>query len=679
MRCDDAHGAKGGSNKNITPVKLPAAPFLLVLLLFKLLSCSTYTKLERLRQVQEYVEISLPDSEDYAPPVSLEPRDSASGDTLKVKDLYGNDVFVMKAVMDESGEMVASDELQAAVVTARFRNVAERGGRIELRFQIVVPEHMQDSRWQLRLHPDMFILKDSIALEDVIITGDAYRDMQLRGYERYERFVSRIISDSTRFIDYGLLEIFLKRNIPELYAFKTDSSIVSESEFNSRFGVSEREAVEHYTRHMAKRLNERRKSRREEMFGRYVPVPIASEGVRLDTVMRTDSGSFVYEYLQTVKMRPGLRKIDIVLSGEIYEQDKALYLIPPSSPLTFYVSSVSAFVDDRKRYLSKVVSRNASFSDECNIDFELGASDIRLDLGDNRTEIEAVKQTVRTLLGNEHYDLDSVTVAASASPEGSRKANAALSYRRSMEAARYFEDFIEEYKDSLTAEQAYVIDISDDMSETAVRRAEMDFQEIRFLPASAGEDWAGLDALVLADTVMTEQQKYRYFHSETLASDPDERESLLRKEDFYAHLRLNLYPSLRRVKFRFAMSRKDMIKDTVMTTVLDSSYMRGVQHLKDHEYEDAIEILAPYADYNAAVAYVALDRNHSARMILSDMPRTAAVNYMLALIYAREGNDEKAVEHYLHSCDQDRSFVSRGNLDPEISALIKRYNLLLLN
>ena len=46
-----------------------------------------------------------------------------------------------------------------------------------------------------------------------------------------------------------------------------------------------------------------------------------------------------------------------------------------------------------------------------------------------------------------------------------------------------------------------------------------------------------------------------------------------------------------------------------------------------------------------------------------------------ALLYAREGDDQQAVQHYLDACGQDRSYVSRGNLDPEISALIRKYAL----
>jgi hypothetical protein len=71
----------------------------------------------------------------------------------------------MNAVRDVDGEMVATDRITASYVTARFRNVAERGGKVDLEFQVRVPERMLDSKWQLRLDPDMFLLGDSLRLD----------------------------------------------------------------------------------------------------------------------------------------------------------------------------------------------------------------------------------------------------------------------------------------------------------------------------------------------------------------------------------------------------------------------------------------------------------------------------------------------------------------------------------
>ena len=121
-----------------------------------------------------------------------------------------------------------------------------------------------------------------------------------------------------------------------------------------------------------------------------------------------------------------------------------------------------------------------------------------------------------------------------------------------------------------------------------------------------------------------------------------------------------------------------MIKDTVHTTVVDSTYARGLRALKDMDYKTAIALLGPYEDYNAAVAYISLDRNLSALQILEKITgpaRTAPVNYMLAIVYSRIGRVQDAVQCYLDSVEQEPYYRHRGNLDPEISVLIKRYDL----
>lgn len=173
-------------------------------------SCATQKKLQRLQNGETpQVQLTLGNQPDYLPKV--DETSSVTRDTLKVKDDDGRELIVMKAIKDEeSGEMVATDVIQAAKVTARFRNVAERNGRVDLAFQVIVPQSMRDSRWQLRFYPDMFMLGDSVRLDPVIITGAAYRKAQLRGYQMYEKFLSKIVNDSTKFINVRQLEIFLK-------------------------------------------------------------------------------------------------------------------------------------------------------------------------------------------------------------------------------------------------------------------------------------------------------------------------------------------------------------------------------------------------------------------------------------------------------------------------------------
>ena len=118
-----------------------------------------------------------------------------------------------------------------------------------------------------------------------------------------------------------------------------------------------------------------------------------------------------------------------------------------------------------------------------------------------------------------------------------------------------------------------------------------------------------------------------------------------------------------------------MVKDTVHTTEVDSTYMLGLEALRERDYETALSLLSESRDYNTAIAYVSLDYNASAMDILKDLEKTPQVNYMLALLYARKGDNQNAVQYYLNACHEDRSYVFRGNLDPEINVLIQRYGL----
>lgn len=625
-------------------------------------SCSSQRKLAAIKSGDPSASIVL-GKDVYVPEVK---EAKTLRDTLRIKDDDGREFLLMKAIRDEaSGDMVATETLDAARVTARFRNIAERHGKLDLAFQIIVPAAMQDSKWQLRFYPDMYILGDVERLDPVLITGNSYDKARLRGYQQYNRLLSRIVSDTTRFVNMRALEIFLRRNIPQIYAFKTDSTYVSDEQFYSMYGVSEQEAVEHYTRKIARSLNDRRKRKLDEMYRKYVRV--FTESIRLDTVMVGKNGDFIYNYVQTISTRPRLRKVDITLSGEIYEAGDKLYDIPEGSPLTFYISSVSGLADQTEHYMTKVIERHADASTTSRIDFRVGKSDIDLEMGDNRRELGRIRRTLSTLLENETFLLDSIIVTASASPEGRESLNWRLSRARSESISRYLDDQIRVLQDSIDRAQGYRYD-------EAGRRIRPAHVRIPFISRYRGENWDRLSFLVDEDTYLTEGDKSRY---DLLGRVPDldGREALLARERFYPYLRDQLYPRLRTVAFDFHLHRKDMVKDTIHTTVLDSTYMRGVRALLNMDYDGALALLRPYDDFNTAIAYMGLDRNQSAMAILSRLKPTAAVNYLMAILHARQGDEQEAVERFLRACRQEPSYVHRGNLDPEISHLIKAYKL----
>ncbi len=589
-------------------------------------------------------------------------------DTLTVTDEQGKEVLIMRAVKDIDGEMVATDVLQAARVTARFRNVAERAGKVDLRFEVRVPREMQDSRWQLKFYPEMEVLDETVPLDPVVITGDAYRKAQLRGYQHYQRFLDSIISDSTLFLNARQLELFIRRNIPELYRFREDTSLVSDETFASVYGVTQQQAVEHYKLRYKIRRNDRRIARKGQMFNRYVKVPIVTEGLRLDTVMTGPEQDFIYSYVQPVHIRPQLRKVDIRLRGDIFEQDRRIYRVPQSDPLTFYISSLSSFAAPVERYLTRIVERKAEAHTACYIDFASGSSAIDLKLDGNAEEIGRIRDNLRELAVSDTYAIDSIVVTASCSPEGEYRSNERLARQRSASVSGYFSRVLQEIADSVRREEGIVLDLEDAYGRQ--RRAE----DIRFIARHEAENWSALDQMVERDSLLSGEGKASY-RSLRQIREPDRREAGLQTEPYYRYLREKVYPRLRTVRFDFHLSRKGMVQDTIHTTVPDTVYQRGVQAIRDRDYEQAVTLLRPYRDFNTAVAYLCLDYNASAMDILKDLERTPPVLYMTAILHARQGDDRSAVEAYLRACERDPSYVHRGNLDPEISALIARYGL----
>ena len=640
--------------------RLTGAVLLAVLLVA---GCGSQGKLQRLRRESLAAQMVIADEKEL-PEIAMggEPR----RDTMVVEDPDGNQVQIMRAVKDENGEMVATDVIQAAKVTARFRNVAERSGKVDLNFRIIVPEAMQDRDWQLRFYPDLFVAEDSLRLDPILITGEGYRKVQLRGYEHYRRFLDSIAADSTHFVDRFQLEMFLRRNLPDIYRYKTDSTAVSDEEFRSHYGITEQQALTHYTNQLVVRRNRRKVGRKDDMFRKYVKAPIVTEGLRLDTVIVSPDGDILYDYVQSIHVRPSLRKATVLLSGDIFEEDRRIYRVPRTDPLTFYISSISGLSDDAIRYKTVVTERRVQANTACYIDFEQGRAEIRKETGHNREEMARIEGNLRSLLQHRDFDLDSIVVTASCSPEGSFEHNRRLSMRRSESVSDYFEGFLRHWRDSVRR-SGFHIGLDDTFEEEAPA-------EIRLLSRNNPENWTMLDALVREDGDLSVKEKEEYARTASVR-EPDLRELRLQKLPSYRHIRESLYPRLRTVRFDFHLHRKGLQKDTIHTTVVDTAYMRGLQAIRDREYEQAVTLLRPYKDYNTAVAFCALDYNASALEVLEPMERTDKVLYLLAILYSRRGDDRRAVESYLKACRLNPSFVHRGNLDPEIAGLIRRYGL----
>ena len=605
-----------------------------------IVSCSPYKKIRNIRSGTVALSLSVPDE----PPMEAEEDVEVSVDSIR--GTLVDEPLIMNAIRDsETGEMVATDVINASKVTARFRNVAERAGYVSISFDVTVPAALSDSRWQLKIQPFMAIQRDTVPLDAIYVTGEQYRAGQLRGYERYRAFLASIITDTTDFIRIHQLEIFLERHYPQTYAMKRDSSYVPEPMAENLFGVTQRDALIHYTRHLKWKLNERRKGRVGKMYEKYVKDPIVKEGVRLDTVLTASGGDFIYRYIHTFRSRPRLKKVTLSLDGKLYEEGRCIHSFPFPDELTFYISSLSGLLDDRTKYRMLVLERVVHDNTKALIDFHQGSSQVDTSLGDNASELRRVRKCIDDIVARDALELDSLVIVASCSPEGSYANNRRLSAARSQAVKDYIRDFVpEDWRDSLVASE---------------------------LP----ENWEQLEKLVANDTVLGEASRKRILAEILSGEDPDVAEAKISRFSEYRYLREKVYPKLRSVSFDFHMHRIGMQKDTVHTTEVDTVYMAGVQAIRDMDYKKAVYLLRPYDDYNAALAFMSADYNHSALDVLSRLDDSdPKVCYLKAMVLSRLGQQEEAQKYYRLCLAYDPYMRHRANLDPEMHLLVKQDN-----
>ena len=602
-------------------------------------ACSQYRKVELVRSGGVGMYLSVPEDD----PGEKDGVEDEVNVEESAEDIMSGEPFLMDAVMDEeSGEMVALDVLSASSVTARFRNVAERAGYVTIGFDINVPAGIAHSRFQLKLYPRMTMQGEVCELEPVIITGQKYRAGQLRGYERYRRFVSSIVTDTADFVRIGQLEIFLQRHFPETYKMKNDSSLVSDAQAENLFGVTQQEALRHYTRKIKIRVNDRRIARQEAVFRKYVKDPIIKEGIRLDTVLCSTDGNFVYRYFHKFRTVPFLKKVTVSMDGNLFADGEVAASLPSTEELTFYISTLSSLIDEAPKYKMMVIERQAYDNAKVFLDFKAGSSQLDTALGDNASDLQRVRRGVEDVIAKEEYELDSLLVVASCSPEGSWKYNDILAAKRSDVILEHVKNFLPE--------------------------------ELRGVlkPSRIPENWEQLKDLVEKDTLVSDSERSSIVSMIDNMIEPDRTERILSRHPRYRYIKENLYPKLRSVSFDFYLHRVGMVKDTVHTTELDSLYMCGVEALKSLDYKTAIALLAPYRDYNTALAYASDGRNYSALEVLTYLDLSnPKVCYLIAVVMSRLGAQEEALKYFDIAKSADPTMRHRANLDPELSSLLK--------
>lgn len=414
---------------------MPKTTFKLLFILL-LAGCGTTGKIESIRNGGESAHISLTNGISFDTRTQVLASDN-NPDTLTVTGLNGEKLHLMRSIADSSGNVYGSENLSGVVVSAKFRNIAERGGKIDLSFDVKIPKEIQDLTWRLRFRPRIATEGDTLELDELHITGIGYLQREREMERKYNEYLSSIIRDTTKLRHHRLMEIFLQRN-------GTNS-------------LTYREIAEHYQKGGAIWRNNRKIEQIPQMQRRFLPVCVDGGRVKLDSVI-THTEDITYCYSHTLHTNGNVRKLKVIMDGDIVRNGETIHSFPEGAPLSFYVSSLNFF------------------------------------------------------------------------------------------------------------------------------------------------------------------------------AEPD-------------------------------------------TLHRDKGYSEGLAALNRREYRRAAALLDPYHDVNSAVAYMNLGENSEAEEILRGLPSSAKRDYMLAIIYANKGDEQRAVESLLHSVERDRSFTFRANLDPEISQLVKKYNI----
>ena len=666
-----------------------------------LVSCVTDHKLARVRISQPQMKEAVADTGFRLPR------------QITWTDDKGKEHIVTEATKDSvTGEYITQMELSEITVVAKSKQVAEWNGKINLDFIVTVPGELISNKWQVQLTPVAYKSADTLYLDRIFLSGADFAKMQRKGYMRYQAFMNSIIPDSLylqklfdekgyrkalaeleeeyfqawkheviskeRWIDwsdkanarFALFNYRMERNKQAIAGYNSileylpayrlrremdgkyipsKWKIFAEGNYKIRTrNITPEDSASitrRFTDYAKMAENRKRKEQAGEMYEKYVRFPY--EAARLDTVIK-EGDNFVYYYKQELPATENTKKIDLTLDGQILSKDETKTQLPPSDTITYFISSMVQFLDRSPRYKKKIITRKDEVNLRAYVTYKSGATEFSEDIGDNRAEIDKVFETIHGINYTGEFLIDSIRMTATSSPEGSADVNLFLSKGRALALKKYL----------------------------ALRSDDREGVDTLFRPRWIGEDWNRLHELVLADDSLENKAYLLRIMKET--DNPDNREYALRKYPAdYMRIRGKHYPLLRGVEFKFHLHRRNMLQDTIVMPVIDTTYMQAVKMIEDRQYRQALAILdVSYPDdYNTAVCLMSLGYDKRALEIMTEQADTSDRNYLLAILYSRLKREEDALKMYVKSCDQDASKIWRGRLDPEINKLIVTYNL----
>ena len=522
-------------------------------------------------------------------------------------------VFLAEVERDSIGEVtMKGGTVPTVYVVAKSKTVAERNGEIALDFIIGIPATLQNNTWGLSLTPVVENNGTEEALQPLSIRGELFSEVQKRQYWQMNKYLNRILGDTT-----GL------------------SSTVS-------LAAKYYEAYNRYLGNNKKRLAEKL----ETTYKETISFPYLSDP-RLDSVLLR-KGELRYYYTQRYRPTKNTHRLHLYFRGHVGAIDRSQYALANSDTLTYTVTSMLSLLDNEPRYMLKVIDKYVEVRDRNYITFPVGRANVIDTMGQNHAQLAKIERLMDTLINQYEFFVDSITIIASSSPDGSMATNNRIAGER----ARAI-------KERLMRKFGHEVD-------TLIRTR------------SIGEDWALLKRLIRHNSDMPNWEQITAMIDQSRNLDVTEPQIRQQFPKDYAYMKEVLYPQLRAVDFRYNLRRVDMVKDTVVLTVLDTTYMRGVQQLRDRDYVGALRTLNDYKSQNLAIVLLSLGYDEAALEILKQLPakeKNAKTDYLSAIALSRINRPQEGLECYLKAIQTDPVLKFRGNLDPEIQILYKQNNV----
>lgn len=369
-------------------------------------------------------------------------------------------------------------------------------------------------------------------------------------------------------------------------------------------------------------------------------------GLRLDTVMQAE-GDFHYYYSQKFNTNDLQTRLKLYFNAYITNSNDEIYPLQKGDTLDFVISSMMQFLDRTPRYKRMTIQKRVTEDATANVLFRMGDAAVIDTLGDNYMELDKIARKIEELNNGHEFVIDSIVMTAYGSPEGLQAINNNLARKRA------------------EALKNYLLPVLGTNAEA------VDLLQVKW----QSEDWVRTRELIAQNKNIV--NKVDILHIIDTEKNFDVREQRIRTlfPTEYEYIKQTIYPQVRSVDFKFHLARRNMVEETMYTDVIDTLYADALVLMDQRKYRQAMPKLLEYEDWNTAICYMSLNYNAKAWNILINVPKTSDRQYLLAVLAARMGNKDTAVQLYSEACKMDESKIMRGELDPEIAALIREYGL----